>query len=123
MSEIYKNGPVLINFWALWCQPCRAEMKALKEIRIKYSLKGLTILGFNQDTPRSVAKVKAYVSSQGIKYPVILDGNTEIFRKFNGQAMPFSILIDTSGDIVYKHTGYLPGDEKKLMEEIDKLVE
>lgn len=123
LSEVYKKGPVLINFWALWCKPCRAEIKALQEIYSEYSDEGFTILGFNQDSPRSAAKVKSFVSSQGIDYPVILDGDTEIFRKFNGQAMPYSILIDKNGKIVYKHTGYLPGDEVRLREEIKKALE
>ena len=83
-SEVLQNGPVLVNFWALWCKPCRSEMKHLDAIFLKYKENGLTILGVNQDSPRSLAKVKAFVSSHKINYPVITDPNQEIFQKFNG---------------------------------------
>ncbi|MBM4172644.1 MAG: TlpA family protein disulfide reductase [Ignavibacteria bacterium] len=122
LMELVKNGPVLINFWATWCQPCKAEMKHLKALYDKYSEKGLTIIGFNLDSPKSVAKVKSFVSSQELKYPIVLDTNSEIFNKFSGQVMPYSILFNTDGNIVFKHTGYLPGDEDRLENEILKLL-
>jgi len=57
-----------------------------------------------------------------IEYPVVLDPNYQIFQKYNGQVMPYSILFNKAGEIVFKHTGYLPGDEIKLEEEISKLL-
>ena len=57
-----------------------------------------------------------------IEYPIVLDPNNQIFQKYNGQVMPYSLLINTIGEIEYKHTGYLPGDEVKLEEEINKLL-
>ncbi|NUM72585.1 MAG: TlpA family protein disulfide reductase [Ignavibacteriaceae bacterium] len=122
VSELIKNGPVLINFWALWCQPCKAEMKHLKNIYEKYADKGFTILGVNQDSPKSLSKVNAYLSSSMIGYPVITDPNNEIFNSVNGQVMPYSLLLNKDGEVVYKHTGYLPGDEDKIEAEILKLL-
>ena len=122
-SEINKESPILVSFWALWCKPCRAEIKFLEDYYNKYKLKGFTIIGINQDSPRSLAKVKAFVNSHNLTFPVVLDPNQEIFQKFNGQSIPLSILFDKNGKIVYSHIGYLPGDEIELENEIIKVVE
>ncbi|MCP5064869.1 MAG: TlpA family protein disulfide reductase [Ignavibacteriae bacterium] len=121
-SEITKTGPTLVSFWALWCKPCRAEMKHLGKMYNKYSNMGFTILGINEDSPRSIAKVKSYVSSQKITFPIVTDPNQEIFQMFNGQSIPLTVLFNKRGQIVYKHTGYLPGDEKKIEAELNKIL-
>ncbi len=121
--EVLQNGPVLVNFWALWCKPCRSEMKHLDAIFLKYKENGLTILGVNQDSPRSLAKVKAFVSSHKINYPVITDPNQEIFQKFNGQSIPLNVLFDENGNVVFTHIGYLPGDEIELEKEIKTVLD
>ena len=122
LSEVYANGPTLVNFWALWCKPCRAEMKHLEVIYNKYKDKGFTIIGINQDTPRSVAKVKSFVSSHSLSFPIVTDPNQEIFQQFNGQSIPLSVLFDKDGKVVYSHVGYLPGDEIKLEDEVKKIL-
>lgn len=122
-SQYLENGPVLISFWALWCKPCRAEMRHLEGIYENYKGKGLTIIGINQDTPRSLAKVKSYISSHNITFPIALDPNSEIFQQFNGQSIPLSILYNKAGKVVYKHVGYLPGDEIELEQKIKTLLE
>ena len=121
-SELYSNGVTLVNFWALWCKPCRVEMKALKELYEKYSDQGFQILGINQDSPRSVAKVESYIASHEVKYNIALDPNKELFDMFNGQVVPLTMLYDKSGKVVYQNTGYLPGDEFKLEEAIKKAL-
>ena len=122
ISELYKEGPVLINFWALWCEPCKVEMRSLKLLYDKYKNKGFTILGINQDSPKSVSKVRSYISSQRINFPVAIDPNSQLLQKFNGQSIPYSLLINEEGKIVYKNVGYLPGDEIELEKEIQKLL-
>lgn len=117
-TEINKKGPVLVNFWALWCKPCRAEMRHLENLYEKYKDKGFTIIGVNQDTPRSLAKVKSFVSTHGVNFPIALDPDQEIFQQFNGQSIPLSVLYNSKGEVVYKHVGYLPGDEVELEENI-----
>jgi thiol-disulfide isomerase/thioredoxin len=122
LSKLYTEGPLLVNFWALWCEPCKVEMRVLKNLYRKYKDEGFTILGINQDSPKSVSKVRSYISSQRINFPVALDPNSQYLQKLNGQSIPYSLLFNKGGEIVYKSVGYLPGDEVKLEKEIQKLL-
>jgi cytochrome c biogenesis protein CcmG, thiol:disulfide interchange protein DsbE len=122
LKELYSKGAVLVNFWALWCEPCRVEMKYLNAIYEKYKDKGFTILGINQDSPKSVSKVRSYISSQKINYPVALDPNAQYLQKLNGQSVPYSLLYDSNGKLVYKHSGFLPGDEAEIEKHIEETL-
>ena len=122
LDKLYSKGPVLVSFWALWCEPCKEEMRHLNQIYKRYKDRGFTILGINQDSPKSVSKVRAYVASHNIDFPIALDPDFQYLQKMNGQSIPYSILFDTSGNIVYKNVGYLPGDEIKLEAKIMKLI-
>lgn len=122
LAEYLQRGPVYLTFWALWCEPCKLELRALKSFIQEHPDKAFTVLAVNQDSPKSLAKVRSYVNSQNYPFPIILDPNMQIFQAFNGQHLPFSILLDGSGRIVSTRTGYLPGDEKEIAEEILKLV-
>jgi cytochrome c biogenesis protein CcmG, thiol:disulfide interchange protein DsbE len=118
LSEYLQKGPVYISFWALWCVPCLQELRALEGVAERNKEDAFTILAVNQDTPKSLAKVKAYVSSQGYAFPVIVDPNAQILQAFNGLALPFSVLLGKNGRVIHTRTGYLPGDEKEIEREI-----
>ncbi len=123
LSSLYSKGPTLVTFWALWCVPCKEELRHLKAIYTKYHDKGFNILSLNQDSPKSVSKVRAYIASQRIKFYVGLDPDFQYMQKLNGQSIPYSLLFDKKGDIVYKQVGYLPGDEVKLENKIKELLQ
>ncbi len=118
LSENIGEGPVLINFWATWCIPCIAEMKQLKKIYKKYKDQGLQILSISIDDPKTVGRVKGMVKSKRYPFTILLDTNSEVFNLYQGSNPPLSILIDKEGKIVYNHTGYRKGDEKK----VDKMI-
>ncbi|NIW80680.1 MAG: redoxin domain-containing protein [Calditrichae bacterium] len=123
LSENLGNGPVLINFWATWCIPCRSEMKKLKDIYEEYHPKGLEILSISVDDPKTVGKVRAFVNTHRYPFKILLDTNNEIFQLYQGSNPPLTVLIDKEGEIVYTHTGYRKGDEKKLEKMIVELIE
>ena len=122
LEEIHHSGPVLIDFWALWCAPCLKAMRHLDDLQEKYREQGLTVLGINLDTERSRSKVRSYIRSKGYGFTVALDPSQESYRRLNGTAMPYTILVDSTGKIVYRHSGYLPGDEKILETEIQSVL-
>lgn len=118
-----ERGAVLISFWAMWCEPCKQEMKALVPVFEKFRDRNFHYLAVNLDNPRSLAKVKAYVSAQKLPYTFLLDPNSEVFKKLNGQGMPYSLLVDQSGTLIAKRTGFNAGEEKEIEEDIRKILE
>lgn len=122
LGDLLHRGPVYISFWALWCEPCKTELKALQKFHETYGREGLTILAINRDTQKSLAKVRAYLSAKGYTFTVCVDPDAEIFERLNGEALPYSLLVAPDGTIAYTATGFLPGDEKKIEREINKLL-
>ena len=124
LNEYLSKGPVLINFWATWCGPCKKEMIHLDRLGKKYQNKGFTILSVSIDTQRSLPEVKRYVRSKRFSFEVFVDPNQQIFKKLNGNIMPTNILVEQDGTVAWIHYGYIPGDEvnmeKKIVEVLNK---
>ena len=117
------NGPILLSFWATWCKPCLEEMAEYNKIHDQYKDKGFTLLAISTDTEKSIAKVKPYIKSKGYNFTVLLDTNNEAARKYYAQQMPYTVLLDKNGNIVYTHLGYMKGDEQKVEKLITDLLE
>ncbi len=118
LAKLLKDGPVLLDFWATWCKPCLKGFPKLNALHKKYGEKGLTVVGINEDGARSQSKVKPFVRSLRIKFPVLIDSNNEVMRKLQVQVLPTTILIAPNGMVVARHVGYSPDGMKKLEERI-----
>ena len=122
LNELYKDGPLLIDFWATWCVPCKKLMKYLNQYHQEYQNEGFKVLMINTDSPRSIGKVKSYIKSQNYKFLVGVDPNKVISKKLNSIVMPTTILINQSGDIVWRHRGYIKGEEIQIKRKIESLL-
>ena len=122
LKDLIQKGPILIDYWALWCSPCLKEMPHLDKLQDEFGDEGFRVLAVNLDTERSVSKVKSYIRSKGYDLEVALDPAQETYRRLNGKAMPYSLLVDRTGKIIYRHSGYAPGDEKVLWQKVEALV-
>jgi thiol-disulfide isomerase/thioredoxin len=93
---------VLLNFWATWCGPCRAEVPDLVSLQERYKGR-LQIIGLNVDDEE--VDIRQYVEETGINYPVAMTSN-EVRIQFGGiPALPTSFVLDTEGRVVQKHVG------------------
>ena len=122
LSKMVSRGPTLVSFWALWCEPCKLELRQLQSMYEKYKDRNFSILAVNQDNQRSISKVSSYIAAHGYTYSIATDPDNEVAQMFNVQNIPFSILYDTNGNAVYKTIGYKPGDEHTLEEHLQKLL-
>ncbi len=110
----------LIDFWATWCKPCIKAIPELNKIYEMYNSKGVQIIGINCDGPRSVSKVAPMSKSLQIKYPVLLDIDSEVKTDLNLIALPTLIMVNSQGEILWIHEGYVSGDAEIIMAEIEK---
>lgn len=122
-SEVQGERATLLSFWATWCRPCLAELEALKEIYENYKDEGFTLVAINTDGPRSVGRVRTLVSGKQWEFPILLDTKNEVARLYGVKALPTSLLLNGQGEVVATRIGYRPGDETRLREEIDCLLE
>ena len=123
IHALVEDGPLMIDFWATWCVPCKKVMKYLDQYQQDYNEQGFKVLMINQDTPRSLAKVKSYVRAQDYQFYVGLDPNKTIAKKLNGMVMPTLILVDKGGEVKWRHQGYIAGEEVEINKQIKLLLE
>ncbi|MGB1250080.1 MAG: TlpA family protein disulfide reductase [Candidatus Promineifilaceae bacterium] len=92
-----KQGkPILLNFWATWCGPCRAEMPALQRISAEFSETAL-VIGVNQG--EQTLPVIEFANEFGISYPILLDQDNTISRLYRVRSLPTTYFIDANGVI------------------------
>ncbi|MFQ6606797.1 MAG: TlpA disulfide reductase family protein [Fidelibacterota bacterium] len=123
LSSFVEEGLVLIDFWATWCAPCKKEMVFLERIYQTYKDQGVTVLAINQDTPKSLSKVKSYIRSRKYSFVVALDPNQQIAQQLNAIVLPTTLLVDQNYHIVWRHQGYIPGDEKEIEKQINQYLQ
>ncbi len=105
----YRGKPMLLNFWATWCPPCRAEMPLLQQYYSKHQGE-YNMVAVNNAEPK--AQVQAFIQQQGFTFTVALDPQQSIVAKYRIQGFPTTFFIDADGVIRYTHVGML--DEATL---------
>lgn len=118
------NGKIsIISFWATWCAPCKKELTNLAELYDEWKEKyDLEIIAVSTDDQRTAAKVKPYVDGQAWEFDVLLDVNEDLKRALNFQTVPYTLVVDQQGNIVFEHSGYVEGDEYELEKVVIKLA-
>ncbi|NLI77135.1 MAG: TlpA family protein disulfide reductase [Candidatus Riflebacteria bacterium] len=102
--ESYKGKIVILDFWAILCPPCRAEIPGFIAIHDKYKEKGVVIIGLSLD--KELGKLKTFVAENKITYPIAM-ANKEVQNAYgNVQAIPTTFILDRNHVIVKKHVGF-----------------
>jgi thiol-disulfide isomerase/thioredoxin len=102
----YRGKVVLLNFWATWCPPCRAEMPAFVKMQREYEKRGLQVIGITYP-PETAREVRQFIRKLKINYPVAL-GTKETKLIFDqSETLPLTIIIDRDGNILDRIEGIL----------------
>ncbi|MCR5851527.1 MAG: TlpA family protein disulfide reductase [Bacteroidaceae bacterium] len=124
-TDTLSNGgkPFIIDFFATWCKPCNRELDAISEVYEEWQEEtGVKIIAVSIDQAQNINKVKPLVSNHGWEYEVLLDPNGDFKRALSIQMIPYVLIVDGKGEIVYKHNGYTDGAETELIEKVRELL-
>src|SRR4051812_28922719 len=96
-----RGKPVVINFWASWCGPCKTEAAALERQFQRYRSKGVVFLGIDYNDVSTDAR--RFLARHGVTYPTLLDGSGAIGDRYGLSGVPETYFIDRNGHIVGEH--------------------
>ncbi|MEG9436151.1 TlpA family protein disulfide reductase [Edaphobacter sp. HDX4] len=116
----YKGRPVMVNFWATWCGPCKVEMPWFEELRKQYAAQGFEILGLADDADAGKDAIAKVAQRSGVTYPILLtDGKVQ--DAYGGlDVLPMSFYIDRNGVIVEQTAGL--GSKDQIEANIKKTI-
>jgi peroxiredoxin len=117
-----RGQPVLVNVWASWCTPCRAEMPAMQRVYETYQAQGFTILAVNATLQDQIPSALSFAQEMGLTFPILFDEQGVISTLYQVQALPTSFFIDADGFIQEVVVGG-PMSEALLEIRVQQLIE
>jgi thiol-disulfide isomerase/thioredoxin len=117
----YRGKPVVLNFWATWCVPCREEMPMLVEAEKQYAPKGVVFIAVSLDDRQTRPKIPDFIDKMKIDFPVWTGASTMDLEDLKlGKTLPATAFIDREGRIVARVQGQIPKDT--LYQKLDALT-
>ena len=121
LPDTLKDQVVMLDFWASWCDPCKASFPVMDELQKKYGSQGLVVIAVNVDEKR--ADMEDFLKSHTATFTVVRDAGQKLVDKAGIATMPSSFLVGRDGKVRHIHSGF-KGDEtkKKYEQEIESLL-
>jgi cytochrome c biogenesis protein CcmG/thiol:disulfide interchange protein DsbE len=94
-----RGQAVLVNLWATWCPPCRAEMPAIEKIYNEYKGEGLVVLAVNMTYQDTFANIEPFIKEYGLTFPILLDETNSVGSAYQLRSLPSSFFINREGII------------------------
>jgi cytochrome c biogenesis protein CcmG, thiol:disulfide interchange protein DsbE len=120
LSEL-RGHPILLNFWASWCLPCRSEMPAIENVYQGYKDLGLVVIGLNLTSQDSESDARAFVQELGLTFPIALDRDGSVRERYQLIGLPSTYFIHQSGIVRSIIVGG-PMSEATIQSDIEDLV-
>ncbi|WP_040247730.1 TlpA family protein disulfide reductase [Psychroserpens mesophilus] len=115
-----ENELIVVSLWATWCVPCKNELDAINEVYVDWQDEtDVKVFAISVDDSRTVNRVKPLVNGKAWDFTILLDTNNDLKRELGAATIPLTLIIK-NGEIVHRHSGYTPGSEEELFEEIKK---
>ena len=121
LPETLKGKVVLLDFWASWCDPCKASFPAMEELQKQYGAQGLVIVAVNVDENRS--DMEDFLKTHAVSFTVVRDARQKLVAEAGIATMPSSFLVDSAGTVRFVHAGFHGEETKKqYRQEIESLL-
>lgn len=121
LDSLLVKGPVLLNFWASWCNPCKEELPEFNKIKNEYSSKGLNVVLVTIDKPSGFTKAKSFLKTKGFDMVLLKDCDLKVIKSFGGgESVPYTFLIDAEKNITFRKKGQTSYSE--LLKEVKKVI-
>jgi peroxiredoxin len=118
----YGGRPMVLNLWATWCPPCRAEMPYLQALHEEFSPRGLAMVGLSMDTPSATGAVEAFLEESGITYDILLDPNMAAMDVVAAMGLPVTLVVGADGRIELFRMGPVEEGDQAFEGSIEAVV-
>jgi thiol-disulfide isomerase/thioredoxin len=115
----YRGQVVVLNFWAVWCKPCRVEMPDLEAVYQEYREQGAVVLAVN--VSESSADIADFAEELGLTFPIFRDSKQEAMREYNVKILPTTFFIDRKGLVRHSRVGTMT--KSVMTKQIEALLE
>jgi thiol-disulfide isomerase/thioredoxin len=122
LDSLVAGGPVVLNFWATWCGPCRREMPELQKIYADLGPKGIQFCAVSLDRGMSKAALEQFLKKGGVTLPIYRDETGTLAKAFKVTAIPSTVVFAKGGAVSWQTKGYRPGDEILLRKKIEAVI-
>ncbi len=123
MEDHLGENPIVLIFWATWCDPCKQQMPLYQQLYQRYQEQGLQVVAISMDGPESIARANATVRRLGLTFPVVSDLDTAVSSRLNPRrAAPFTVWIDRRGRIVHEREGFTLAERENIARGVAALV-
>jgi thiol-disulfide isomerase/thioredoxin len=112
----YRGKPVVLDFWASWCGPCRSAIPVLERIHQDFKERGVVVLGVNVHDQQSPAQT---MQDLGATYPALVGGD-DVAKSYGVDSLPTILIIGADGQIIYREKGFSSIMEQRMTEALEK---
>ena len=122
-NQIKGKNLTVIDFWATWGKPCVKSIPEFVKMDEEFEDSDVQFIGISIDGPRNKAKVKPFIRSLGVEYPVLRDSDSSVMARLRVTAVPTLLIVNADNEILYFHEGYKSGEEVEIKNKILELLE
>ena len=115
----HRGKPVILNFWATWCPPCRAEMPSMQRAHDTVADEGISVIAVN--VGEDAETIERFLSETDVDFPIPMDLDSEVVQSYPVKGLPTTFVIDPKGRLVYSATGEREWDDPKLLDQVRAL--